>query len=121
MANAFVVQGNLLFQAPTGSSFINPQVSIGVSTVPTGSTFLQTVATINTTETTPNTATVPAIGYVFFRNNDPTNFVQIGSATNAYSINLAPGDVALAKWNSNAIFAKANTAAVALQIVVISA
>lgn len=117
MANSLAIQGSLQFQAPSGSQYVNESVNLGFpGSAPAGQGYLKTIYNATTTETTVNTAQVPALGYIFVRNTDNVNFVQIGSATGAYTVNLAAGDVSLVKWNSNSIFIKSNTANVAVQI-----
>jgi hypothetical protein len=117
MSNSLTIQGSLIFQAPAGSQTVNEQMSLAATATPTGSALSKTIATISTTETTPATPGVTNLGYVFFRNLDVTNFVEIGSATGAYSAKLLPGDISLIKFDgANVIYARANTANVQLQI-----
>ena len=54
-----------------------------------------------------------APGYLFIRNADATNYVQVGFATTVYHIRLKAGQVALLpiEPGETDIFLKANTAA----------
>ena len=56
-------------------------------------------------------------GYVYLKNLDSTNYVEVG-LTGSYSIKLKPGEVALFRAAA-ALYAQANTAAVDLEIIVI--
>jgi LPS O-antigen subunit length determinant protein (WzzB/FepE family) len=120
MANTFQVTGSLLFQAPAGSQTLQQQASLQVTTVPTGSSFNAQVYNATTSITQPTTPGVTSLGYVFFRNLDPTNFVQVGAASGQWCSNLAAGDIGLVKWNGNNIYVLANTANVSLQIIAFS-
>lgn len=122
MANALNISGTVLFQAPSGNQLVQNQTSLALSVAPAGGTFSQTIYNATTSETSPTTPGVTALGYVFFRNLDSTNFVEIGAETASYCAKLQAGDISLIKWDvATAIFIKANTANVALQIVAFSA
>lgn len=83
------------------------------------------VATYNVQEvgTTEETLTISADlttgGYVLAKNLDDTNYVEIGSTTGVYDIKLKAGEFALWRHNSAAIYAKADTAAIDLEYVVV--
>jgi len=49
-------------------------------------------------------------GYMFIKNLDATNYVEIGSTTGVYDIKLKAGEVCLYRHNSATVYAKANTA-----------
>ena len=56
-------------------------------------------------------------GYVYLKNLDSTNYVEVG-LTSSYSIKLKAGEVAMFRAAA-ALYAQANTAAVDLEIIVI--
>lgn len=57
-------------------------------------------------------------GYLFIRNTDATNFVQIGFSTGVYGIRLKAGEFALIRLEPAAtIYIKADTAAVTVQYI----
>jgi hypothetical protein len=64
---------------------------------------------------------VSTVRYIAVQNTDATNFVQVGTATGAYSIKLLPGDIALFPPNANALFLKSDTAACVVNILAVSA
>lgn len=59
---------------------------------------------------------VASVRYFEIKNLDATNYVQVGTATGAYSIKLQPGDIAGFPPNANALYLKANTAACLVSI-----
>jgi hypothetical protein len=120
MANSLSIQGSILFQSPAGSNLVQVQPNISASAAPIGNTASGQTYTATTTQTEVTTPGVTSLGYVFFRNLDPTNFVQIGHSTGAYCLQLLPGDISIAKWNGNNIFVLANTANVQVQIIAFS-
>ncbi len=72
---------------------------------------LMNIGTSEETYTIPTDITAP--GYLFIRNADATNYVQVGFATTVYHIRLKAGQVALlpVEPGETDIFLKANTAA----------
>ena len=58
-------------------------------------------------------------GYLFIKNLDATNYVEIGSTTGVYDIKVKAGEVALYRHNSSTIYAKANTAACKVEYLLI--
>jgi len=58
-------------------------------------------------------------GYVLAINLDDTNYVEIGSTTGVYDIKLKAGEIALWRHNSATIYAKANTAAVNVEYLIV--
>jgi len=61
-------------------------------------------------------------GYAFFRNLDPTNFVEIGGEVNssfAGRIKLIAGDVAILPLSTDGLYARADTGAVELDYLIL--
>lgn len=83
---------------------------------------IQSVQTIGTTEEALALGDVATDGGAFYaRNLDATNYVEIG-LTGSYVIKLLPGEYCyLSGVSSRALYAKANTAAVALAYSLFSA
>lgn len=79
------------------------------------------VQNIGTTEETLALGEVTPTGYALFLNLDGTNYVELGKATGVYSVKLKAGEFALLRLDSwSTIYAKANTAAVDLEYVLLS-
>ena len=76
---------------------------------------IQEIATSNTQITA--VATVGTWGYVYLKNLDPTNYVEVG-LTSSYSIKLKAGEFALFRAAAS-LYARANTSAVNLEIIII--
>ena len=76
--------------------------------------------TIGTTEETLSLNDVTSVGYVYVRNMDATNYVQIGTTTAQYSIKLPAGKDCWFYANGNTLYIKANTAACDVVYLVIS-
>ena len=72
---------------------------------------LMNIGTSEETYAVPTDITAP--GYLFIRNADATNYVQVGFATTVYHIRLKAGQVALLpiEPGETDVFLKANTAA----------
>ncbi|QNN24328.1 hypothetical protein HED60_19310 [Planctomycetales bacterium ZRK34] len=65
---------------------------------------------------------IATAGYAFFRNLDDTNFVEIGiddTATFESVIKLKPSEFALLRLSTTAPYAKADTAAVNLEYLIV--
>jgi hypothetical protein len=78
----------------------------------TGDAFTHEVQSVGTSEEElAQGADLGTPGYIFIKNLDDTNYVEVGSTTGVYDIKLKAGEVALYRHNSGTIYAKANTAA----------
>lgn len=82
---------------------------------------VQTIATSSTAVTIA--AAVSTAGFAFFRNLDATNFVEIGvedgGSTFIAFAKLDPGQAAVVPLATTSIYAKADTAAVLLETIVV--
>jgi hypothetical protein len=79
-----------------------------------GSKMLENVQQIGTAEEALVTGDIANLGYVLFKNLDPTNFIELGTvagmATGKFA-KLLPGDITLIKSSvALLIYCKANTA-----------
>lgn len=84
-----------------------------------GSHFVKAVQTIGTSDETLDIGEIGTIGFVYLRNLDATNYIEIGSDGTNYPLKLLKGNVALFRWNAAAIHAKANTASCLLEYAVL--
>ena len=76
----------------------------------TGDKYAAGVQTVGTAEESLDKNDVGTIGFLAVRNNDDTNFVQLGATTTVYTVKLFPGQGALIPWNGSTTFIKANVA-----------
>lgn len=81
------------------------------------------VQTVTTTAAALGVTGLSTIGYARFRNLDATNFVQIGpyvSSTFHPAIKLKPGELAVLRLDpTNPVYAKADTASIKLQYLIL--
>uniref|UniRef100_A0A6M3K0G2 Uncharacterized protein n=2 Tax=viral metagenome TaxID=1070528 RepID=A0A6M3K0G2_9ZZZZ len=92
----------------------------GISVDVTGDAFTDGVQEIGTSEEeVVQGADVGTPGYVWMKNLDATNYVEVGSTTGVYDIKLKAKQIALWPHNSATIYAKANTAACNIQYIII--
>lgn len=91
-----------------GGAVANRGESIQVDV--TGDAFTHQVQAVGTSEEElAQGADLGTPGYIFIKNLDDTNYVEIGSTTGVYDIKLKPGEIALYRHNSGTVYAKANT------------
>lgn len=107
MANEITVQSSLAYKK-TGLSGIS--MSGNTQASQTGDKYIAGVQTIGITEEALDKGDVIAIGYLFVRNLDPTNFVDVGAAAGEYCHRLQPGGFVCGPWFGTTAFAKADTA-----------
>ena len=108
MANELKLLVSLRFSKGGAKVNISDNDSITV----TGDAFEDAVQEVGTTEEAlAQGADVGTPGYLFVKNLDATNYVEIGSTTGVYDIKLLAGEFAIYRHNSATIYAKANTAA----------
>ena len=62
---------------------------------------------LTTVDATLNKGNVGTYGYVYFKNQDATNNIQIGSDGTLFPLMLKPGEFSICRWNAAAIHAKA--------------
>jgi len=78
---------------------------------------------IGTTGETITVGDVSTAGYAYFRNCGPTNFVELGTGTSGSFVafaKLKAGEAAIIRLGTNAPTARANTAAVKLQYLILA-
>jgi hypothetical protein len=79
------------------------------------------VQQIGTVEEAVVQGDIGTIGYMAVRNMDATNYVEFAAVTAQYTVKLMPGEGAVVPWKRNALLAKANTAAVEIEYLLIEA
>lgn len=88
------------------------QISENIQITQTGDSFTEGVQEIGTSEEEiAQGADVGTPGFLFVKNLDDTNYVEVGSTTGVYDHKLLPGQWAWYHHNSATIYAKANTGA----------
>jgi hypothetical protein len=87
-----------------------------------GTPLISAVQNIGTSDETLSLGDVTSLGYIFLRNVDATNYVEIGYTSGTYFGKLKPSEFAVLRAGAGltAIHAKANTAAINLDYVVFS-
>lgn len=114
MANELALSARLIFNKGGASARMSEGISVDV----TGDSFTHEVQEIGTSEEILFQGTdLGTLGYVFLKNLDSTNYVQVG-ITGQYSIRLRAGEIALFRADAD-MYAKANSAAVKLDKILI--
>jgi len=110
MANEINIQAVLTMQRFTPAM----QGSGNLNINQTGTHFVANVQNIATGAEQLTLVDVATLGYLFVKNLDLTNYVQLGLDSGVTQIfaKLRPGEFCLVPVNQTAIYAKANTAAV---------
>ena len=117
MANEVNLSATLRYsKSPTSASLT---VTSQASQV--GNKFESGIQSIGTVEESLQKGDVGSIGWLAVRNMDAVNYVELGSATGAYSIKLVAGKGCVVPWNASDTFLKANTAACLVEYLIIEA
>lgn len=116
MANELTVNISLAFSK--GGAKISKSYSDTITV--TGDSFVSGVLSIGTSEEElTQLADLGIPGYVLLKNLDSTHYVEFGSTTGVYDINLHAGEIAVYRHNSGTIYAKANTSACLVEYTII--
>ena len=108
MANELTLTASMLFE----KGGVTPKITGSKQVTITGDAYTKGVQTVGTVEEElVQGADLGTPGYVFIKNLDATNYVEIGATTGVYDIRLRAGEFALYRHNSATVFAKANTTA----------
>ncbi len=109
MANEINIQATLTVQRSTPPMQAGGSLNINQ----TGKHCICNVQNIGTSAEQLVFGDCASMGYLFVRNQDITNYVQLGIDSGVTQIfaKLKPGEFCLVPCNQNAIYAKANTAA----------
>lgn len=114
MANEISVTGSISL------SNTNIEITKSFSDLVTQTTerYHASVQTIGTTEEALTIGDISTIGYGIFHNADTTNFIELG-LTGSYTVKLKAGEWAIFRLDSNAPYAKADTAACKLEYILL--
>jgi len=116
MANEIVLSASITFKK--GGAKVSRSEVVQVTV--TGDAFSHEVQSVGTTEEAlAQGADLGTPGYMFIKNMDATNYVEVGSTTGVYDIKLKAGEVALYRHNSATVYAKANTGACLVEYLLI--
>ena len=118
MANEISINATLRYsKSPTSASLTTSFLADQ-----TGDKYQAGVQIVGTVEEQLDKGDVGTIGYIAFRNLDVTNFVQMGRAAGAYSMDVKAGKGGVIPWGSaTSPFVKANTAACEFEYLIIEA
>ncbi len=115
MANELTLSGKISY-SKGGAEVTRNLTSTSVTIA--GTAIAQGVQSIPTSDTTLTIVAAP--GYVFVKNLDATNYVQVGPDATNWFLKLFPGQWAIFPINGTAMHAKANTGACLLEFIVFS-
>lgn len=115
MANEISINGSLSF----ATAGLSAGVSKSANVSPEDTAIIEQIVAIDTSDTVIDLGAVAAPGWVMLVNQDPTNFVIVGSDGTLYPIKIGPGQSAGPMlWNEAAVHAKADTAACNLAVLI---
>ena len=110
MANEIQISASLNI-SKNGATFTGTGT---INVTQSGNPSIANLQAVGTTTEALSIGDITAVGYVFLKNIDATNFVQVGLATPVTDadamITLLPGEFALFPTRLETIYAKANTA-----------
>jgi len=110
MANSFSVNVQLILNLAAGGSISG----LGAVTASqTGTHGIENVQNIGTTAETISFGDCANVAFVLFKNLDPTNYVEVDSASamTSFPQKVLPGGVILLSPETTTVYAKAHTAA----------
>lgn len=95
--------------------------NISVSTTPAGNQALQNIQTVGTSTEALLLGDVGTIGYIIVKNTDSTNYcdVAVDNADAAPIAKILAGGIAVIPASAATYYAKANTSAVALLVILL--
>ncbi len=118
MANELRITAKLSFNKSDGKVTRGDTAFIDV----TGDSFTHEIQSVGTTqEEIAQGADLGTPGYLWIKNLDSTNYVEVGVTTGVYHIKLQAGEFALFRVNGTTIYGKANTAACLVEYVLVEA
>ncbi|KKM19636.1 hypothetical protein LCGC14_1653560 [marine sediment metagenome] len=116
MAGKLAISARLVYD----KNGANTRRSEGISVDVAGDSFTHEIQSVGTSEEElAQGVDLGTPGYVYLKNLDGTNFVEIGSTTGVYDVKMLAGEIALYRHNSASIFAKADTAACLVEYTII--
>lgn len=116
MANELTISARLSFSK--GGASVRRAENISVTV--TGDAFSHEVQEVGTSEEAlVQGSELGTPGYLFIKNMNATNYVEVGSTTGVYDIKLLAGEIALYRHNSATVYAKSNTGACLVEYLLI--
>tara|TARA_R110000751_G_scaffold124397_2_gene225554 strand:- start:584 stop:943 length:360 start_codon:yes stop_codon:yes gene_type:complete len=117
MANELRIEAHLEYSKAGVKESKHDSKYINVS----GESYSKNIQVVQTSNEAISVITdIDTAGYVFIKNLDSTNYVEISDANDTnYFLKLKAGEFALFRAAQSSYFAKANTAAINLEIVII--
>jgi len=116
MANELTLNLNINF----AKGNVRENVAPGALTFTvSGTKIVRAVQSIGTTDEVLALGEISSLGYLYIRNNDTTNYVEVGVDGTNYVVKLKAGEIALFRVDGSAIHAKANTAACSCEYLLI--
>ena len=117
MANEITVSATLRYAKAKAAA----SLATSFTASQTGDKYEAGIQQIGTTEEAVQQGDIGTICYIAVRNMDATNYVEFGAVTAQYTVKLLPGEGAVVPWKRSALLAKANTAAVEVEYLLIEA
>ncbi len=117
MANEITVSSTLKYSKNKASA----SLATSYFANQTGDKYQGGVQSIATTEESLDKGDVGTIGFLAVRNMDATNFVSFGHTTGVYDVKVLAGQGGVIPWNGTSVFAKADTASVEVEYLIIEA
>ena len=117
MANEITVSSTLKY----AKAKVSASLATSFSATQTGDKYEAGIQIIGTTEETLSKVDIGTVGFCAIRNTDATNFVQVGTATGAYSIKLLPGEGCVFPARATNVYAKADTASCEVEYLLVEA
>ena len=117
MANELRIEAHLEYSKAGVKESKHDSKYIDVS----GESYSKNIQVVDTSNEAVSVVTdIDTVGYVFIKNLDSTNYVEISDGNDTdYFLKLKAGEFALFRAAQSSYFAKANTSAVNLEIVMI--
>ncbi len=118
MANELRITAKLSFNKSSGKVTRGDTAFLDV----TGDAFTHEIQSIGTTEEEiAQGADLGTPGYLWIKNLDSTNYVEVGTSTGVYQVKLLAGEFAQFRPNGTTIYGKANTSACLVEYVLVEA
>uniref|UniRef100_A0A6M3IZP3 Uncharacterized protein n=1 Tax=viral metagenome TaxID=1070528 RepID=A0A6M3IZP3_9ZZZZ len=115
MADEITITVRMAFSKSGAKASRTENINVDV----TGDAFTHEVQSVGTSEEElAQGADLGTPGYIFLKNLDPTNYIEIG-LTGSYTIKLKAGEVTLFRLAGASVYAKANTAACLCEYIIL--
>jgi hypothetical protein len=116
MADEITISVRMAFSKSGAKASRTENINVDV----TGDSFTHEIQSVGTTEEElAQGADLGTPGYIFIKNLDSTNYVEVGVTTGVYTVKLLAGEVACFRVNGATIYAKANSSSVLVEYLII--